>query len=252
MSSPSKIASEFDRVRYDHAYPEGVENNYWNIARNRIIAREIGLAERTGLIPTRPRILEVGCGPGVVVKHLTNAGIDAWGVDLGRPIPVKGTEGRLFTGITADALPKPYRLSIDCLMLLDVIEHIEDAGAFLRGTLASFSNARAALVTVPARPEAWSNFDDYYGHYRRYTMNMLQQELSACEMTPVRIRYFFHSLYFAAMGIKFARLQRGVVLQPPGSIPFHRGLAEYLWLESKLLGSLRFVPGLSLLAVARR
>jgi len=252
MSSLGKTASEYDCVRFDHAFPEGVENNYWNIARNRIIAHEIALAGRTGLVPIRPRILEVGCGPGVVVKHLLDIGMDAWGVDLGMPCPAKGTEGRLFTGIAADALPEPYRLSVDCLMLLDVIEHIEDAGAFLRGILASFPNARAALVTAPARPEAWSNFDEYYGHYRRYTMDTLQQELSACKMTPVRITYFFHSLYFAAMGIRFARLRRRVALQPPRNIAFHRGVAAYLWLENKLLGPLRIVPGLSLLAVARR
>jgi hypothetical protein len=38
----------------------------------------------------------------------------------------------LFAGIAAQDLPAPYRSTIDALMFLDVIEHIEGAQGFLR------------------------------------------------------------------------------------------------------------------------
>jgi hypothetical protein len=188
----------------------------------------------------------------VVVNYLLSCGVDAWGVDLATPSPIKGAGGRLFTGIAAQDLPASYRSTIDALMFLDVIEHIEDAQGFLRETIAAFPNASATLITVPARLEAWSNYDTYYGHYRRYTTDTLRRELIGCGLTPIRIRYLFHSLYYAAMAINLAGVKRKVVLQPPRRVALHRGVAAYLWLESKFLSPLCIVPGLSLVAIAKR
>jgi hypothetical protein len=39
----SQTATEFSRTQFDHAYPDGIENNYWNVARNWIVAREMSL-----------------------------------------------------------------------------------------------------------------------------------------------------------------------------------------------------------------
>jgi hypothetical protein len=36
----SQAATEFSRTQFDHAYPDGIENNCWNVARNWIVARE--------------------------------------------------------------------------------------------------------------------------------------------------------------------------------------------------------------------
>jgi SAM-dependent methyltransferase len=244
--------SEFDHEQFDRAYPAGKEHNWWNVARNLVLGSELARARKSGLVSASPRILEIGCGRGIVVQHLVSRGWDVWGVELATPAPIEGIEERVITGSDAENLSSAFRASVECIMLLDVIEHIEDAPAFLRRMLRSFPNAGTAIVTVPARPEAWSNYDDYYGHFRRHTPASLRDELTRGGLRPIRVRYFFHSLYFAAVAINLAGRQRDVALSAPGHIGLHRFVATSMWLENRILGPMRIVPGLSLLAIARR
>jgi hypothetical protein len=51
-------------------------------------------------------------------------------------------------------------LHFGAILLRDVVEHIEDAGTFLRDLLRAFPNARHVLIAVPARMELWSNYDE--------------------------------------------------------------------------------------------
>ena len=67
-------------------------------------------------------------------------------------------------------LPEEERRGVTTLLVLDVIEHLEDPIAFLREVLSSFPDVSSLIVTVPAREELWSAFDDFYGHHRRYTL----------------------------------------------------------------------------------
>ena len=244
--------TEFDLEQFDHAYPAGIENSWWNVARNLVLRSELARARRSGFLSASPRILEIGCGRGIVVQYLLSGGWDAWGVELARPTLIDRTENRITTGTDAQDLPPTFRASVECIMLLDVIEHIDDAPAFMRRILAAFPNARTALLTVPARPEAWSNYDDYYGHFRRHTPATIRQELTASGLLPTRVRYFFHSLYFAAIAINFTRRERVVALSPPRNIAVQRFVAAMMSIENKILGPMRVVPGLSLLALAQR
>jgi Methyltransferase domain len=242
----------FDHEQFDHAYPAGIENSWWNVARNFVLSSELARARRSGLISASPRIIEIGCGRGIVVRYLLSRGWDVWGIELATPTPIGDTRDRVITGTDARDLPLAFRASVECIMLLDVIEHIQDAPAFMRNVLASFPNAKTAVVTVPARPEAWSNYDDYYRHFCRHTPSSLRHELSLGGLRPIRVRYFFHSLYFVAIAINLTRRQRAVNLSPPARIGWHRFIAMAMWLEHKIFGPIRFVPGLSLLALARR
>lgn len=251
MMTPSYLAGgEFDDDQFDHAYPVGIENNYWNLARNWILQRELSRVQRGNLLGPSARILDIGCGRGIVVQHLVACGWDAWGVEVGTPMPVDNLDGRVFTGTTAQSLPEPFRRSVRCLLLLDVIEHIADAPAFLRDIGAAFPNATLSLVMVPARPEAWSNYDDYYSHFRRYTPDLLARHLTEAGLTPTGIRHFFHSLYFAAMAIKLSGRRREVIRSAPIYPRLHRFIARYLAAESGLLQLFPRLPGLSLFALA--
>lgn len=240
-------SSAFDDLHFQHAYPIGVEKNWWNIGRNWIVASEL-----KAVVSANQRILEIGSGPGIVVQHLVDNGWDAWGVDAGTPTPVAGIDQRLVLGLAAEDLPVSFRNSVECLLLLDVIEHIENPVAFLKSVLPAFPRARTVLITVPARPEAWSNYDDYYGHFRRYTRTSLRSELAGADLRPDKIKYFFNSLYFAAMAINMIGIKRNLILSAPKGQGLHRAIAKYMWAESMLLGKLGFFPGLSLLTVAKR
>ena len=251
MTVSDAVATAYDTQHFEDNFPAGVEHHYWFKARNRVLARTLQAAIADGVLPPRPRILEVGCGTGVVVGALHGRGHDIWGVELGRPPRFCAAPDRLTVGTRAQDLPEAFRAGVDALMFLDVIEHVPDDAALLRETLAAFPRCRAVVVTVPARPEVWSNHDTHYGHFRRYTPASLTAALRASGLRPERTRYVFRALYLAAAAMKLARVERRPVLAAPGNTGVHALLAAALCAEDAVLSTLP-LPGLSLLAVASR
>jgi SAM-dependent methyltransferase len=155
--------SEFSEVQYDEAYPDGIEQHFWHLARNRLVEATLRQgADRKG------RVLEIGCGPGLVLQYLRGRGFDCWGCELGDP-PLPDAI-RPFVLVKRDFrdLDPAFRRDTNSLLLLDVLEHIPDDTEFLRALVAAFPQSRSLILTVPARGELWSNYDDHYGHFRRY------------------------------------------------------------------------------------
>lgn len=248
MSQAASTA--YDTALFDDNFPPGVERHYWFKARNRIVSDALRGAQRRGLLPHRPKILEVGCGTGIVVSALHARGHDVRGVEIGRPALLSDVRDRIDTGVSAQSLPAAVRADYDALLVLDVIEHVPDDVAFLRDTVAAFPKCRLVLITVPARPEVWSSHDTHYGHYRRYLPATLRSSLEGADLAPDRIRYMFRGLYSAAALMKAAGRDRDPVLRPPGRPALHGLLAAGLLLEDAILRSSP-VPGLSLMATAR-
>jgi hypothetical protein len=241
--------SEFDTRKAMEAYPEGIEHGFWTLARNRIIDAALRQAVRDGLRSEGGAILEVGCGPGIVVAALRQMGHFAWGVELGSP-PIRAAAAPFVTaGAYAQDLHISFRSSVETIMLLDVIEHIEDDVSFLQTLIPAFPNCRCIIITVPARPEVWSNYDDHFGHFRRYTVDSLNMTITRAGIRSRSTRYFFTSLYIAARLINAVKRPRAVTLRPPALLPLHRIVAWGLGIENRLLAGVP-VPGLSLLTIA--
>lgn len=236
-------ATEFSDVQYADAYPEGVEHHFWHLARNRLVASELRRA-----LPKPGRVLEIGCGPGIVVQHLRAAGVDCWGCDLGQPIVPADCRPYAFTARDCLQLEPAFRSSVDALLLLDVLEHIDDDVAFLREVKGAFPRCRSLLVTVPARSELWSNYDDYYGHFRRHDCASLAMALTAGGFRLVRQRYFFQELYLPMLLARTTSGQRTTAVPVPSNRTLHRFLAGVSCACRTVLPA--GLPGTSLLAVS--
>lgn len=102
---------------------------------------------------------------------------------------------------------------------------------------------------MPARPEIWTNYDDYYGHHRRYTRSSLEKEANKAGLETVDVGYLFHSLYLAARAVKLLGKDRRVKEETPQNPWVHRALARVLRAESRLLPSA--LPGTTVLGVFR-
>ena len=222
--------TKFTAQQFQDIYPDGIENHYWNHARNKIILRFL----HKWKIDREP-ILEIGGGRGVVAKFLHDRRIDITSVELASVSPVEGTEEYFKSGTDAFELPEEERKVFKVVMLLDVIEHIEIPSVFVSTIVQKFPNLTHLLVTVPARQELWTNYDEFNGHYRRYSLSMLKNISS--EIQLVKGRYFYHTLY--PVFWLYARIikERETLLKAPKGfqITGHRILSWMLQLEYTML-----------------
>ena len=141
----------------------------------------------------------MGCGRGLVLHFLRTSGVDVTGVELAPVEPIAEMSQFIYTGLDARDLPLEVRSRTEGLMLLDVIEHIENPGEFLRKLLDALPAVKIILIAVPARKELWSNYDEHYGHFRRYDEAQLRAHLQEGGANPVALRYLFRPLYPGSM-----------------------------------------------------
>lgn len=143
-------------------------------------------------------------------------------------------EPYLQTGADCFDIPEDVRASVDCLLLLDVLEHLPDPVVFLSRLRVAFPNARALIITVPARQELWSNYDEYNGHFKRYTLASLGAELKASGFCVIRAGYVFKALYPVMFVLTKLFGNRTTTISAPRGRILHRLLAEAFVVESRL------------------
>jgi hypothetical protein len=241
----------FDSAQFESSFPAGIEHDYWTVARNAFIADAIRLARVEGAWAGGP-IMEVGCGSGLVTKALHDAGFPVRGVDLGTPQPIPGAEALLSLGIEAADLPLRQREAVELVLLPDVIEHLPEPAAFMAGLIGIFPRLMGIIITVPARPELYSDYDRYYGHFRRYTPELVAQHFDAAGFATVSWSYAFRGLYLAARLMQITGVRRQTTRLAPRFPLAHKALALAFRAEHRLAAPFPTARGLSLIGVARR
>ncbi len=118
-------------------------------------------------------ILEVGCSAGHTLRDLRRAFPDALviGADY-VPGPLEDL-GRSMSGVPLLQLdltrcPLPDR-SVDAVVALNVLEHIEDDRAAVREIFRVLRPGGVAAIEVPAAPSLYDVYDQVLMHHRRYT-----------------------------------------------------------------------------------
>jgi SAM-dependent methyltransferase len=178
-------------------------------------------------------LLEIGCGRGIVVDHLRRQRIDCIGCDFAAvPVPDHLENVVLDRTDFAD-LPFDRRHKIRGVLLCDVIEHLPEPIAFLDKVRTSLPALERVLLTVPARQELWSNWDQHYGHFRRYDLRLLRETLDAARFKPLHVGYFFHSLYLPALLFRGGR--RSIAVKPPSLSWLHVIVGAALRVEEMIL-----------------
>lgn len=192
LSGKSTAETAFAAEKMKEAYNSGTENHFWTLARNRIVLREIRAAEAE--MGKLGRILEIGCGRGIVLEYLRNHGTDCDGVEPSSVVVRGDLAPHVRSGIDSFQIPKDERTGYGGMLLLDVLEHIADPVGFLQQIRSAYPRAQVLILTVPARMELWSNYDEHFSHFRRYTVDTLVKELLGAGFGGIRARYFFHAL----------------------------------------------------------
>jgi SAM-dependent methyltransferase len=101
--------------------------------------------------------------------------------------------------ICVNSIQKIPDNEIDCLVMMDVLEHIEDDAAFLRNAVAKIKENGTILITVPAWQFLFSKHDEKSHHFRRYNRKQLLSLLKTANIKVKRCHYFFTSLFLVRL-----------------------------------------------------
>jgi len=171
------------------------DRHFWFCARNRIIAAAVR-SVADGL-PPGYRVLEAGCGTGFVLRQLVEVCRDGEvvGMDL-FPEAVAFASRRAGCRVLAgDVLDPPELGQFDLVGMFDVLEHLPDDRAILRGLHQLLKPGGVLLLTVPAHLSLWSYFDVSSCHCRRYEPDELAVKLAEAGFRIEYLTEFMTSIF---------------------------------------------------------
>jgi SAM-dependent methyltransferase len=237
-----------------------IKRHPWWQARSRLV---VSLLNRNAISPPA-RVLDAGCGWGVTLEALEEHGYRASGLDVSRQALERLNQpGRqLFEAdLTCPLGPAALNhATFDAVLALDVIEHLDDDGAALNSLGRLVRPGGLMIVSVPALPELFSEFDQVQGHRRRYQPDDLRGAFDRSGLMIERLYWWGSWLVplFQARRHRSSRrtgqppeeIYRQHLRLPPWPLPaLFR--AAFAWEERRALRGTTN-RGTSLVAVARR
>ena len=149
---------------------------------------------------------------------------------------------------TSANIKKIEKKEYDCLVLMDVIEHIEKPDEFLEEKLKFLKEDGLLIISVPAYMFLWSNWDVLLGHYRRYTKKSLRELLDKYNLENKECSYIFPELFFAGV------IRKMLNINSPEfpTIPVFINTFLY-WVTYILIKLRRITPfGLSVISISKK
>ncbi len=160
-----------------------------------------------------PRVLNAGCGAGSLTLRLADAGLEVTSIDAspafvehvaglvaerhpGRDLPVR--RGDVQALDVAEG-------AFDAAVCAEVLEHLDDDLAALRGLRRALRPGGVLAVTVPAGPWRYSWVDLWAGHRRRYDAPGLRGRLEQAGFARAEV---------ASWGFPVTALYERVVYRP--------------------------------------
>jgi SAM-dependent methyltransferase len=175
-----------------HDTVHGVEaGSFWFAHRNRCIAAAIAHDPADRTLP----FADVGGGNGFVAAMIRSLGYRVVLIEPGASGIAHARERGLEELVQAslvDLEMVPGRLG--AIGLFDVLEHIEDDAAALRGMHRMLADGGKVYATVPAHRWLWSSADVQAGHFRRYTTGQLRALFERCGYDVGLCSYYFWPL----------------------------------------------------------
>lgn len=135
-------------------------------------------------------LVDVGAGAGLCGEFLARDRPNAT-YEFIEPIDSLRHSLRNRYGARADAGDKADFGTSEFVTLLDVLEHQQDDGDFLRSLVAKMRPGATLLVTVPALQNLWSEWDVALGHFRRYDKGTLLQSAEGLPLVIEEVSFLF-------------------------------------------------------------
>jgi ubiquinone/menaquinone biosynthesis C-methylase UbiE len=237
---------------------ERVEKHHWFYAGKREIVRY--WLNQVGPLSPEQILLDCGAGTGLFVKEMLAAckaiALDDHqeSLEIARE---KLSAAHVVEGLCTQI---PFEEnSIDAITALDVLEHVEHDHLAIKEFARVLKPGGILIVTVPALPTLWSDWDVALHHYRRYTSKSMLDLVPNSDFTLIHHNY----VNFAVLPIVWLlRKIRGLNKSPSetsttraeDSIPIKPLNALLKWLFVKLAcqKSVQFPAGVGLIGIWRK
>ena len=191
-------------------------------------------------------VFDVGCGSGRLSKMLLDKGFTVLAIDTD-PKAVEIAKKKGITAFVSDINDWIGGDKFDCVILGDVLEHIQNDTATMRKIYGMLMPNGCVVVNVPAYQALFSKHDFALGHKRRYSNKELKGKLRD---SGFEIEYFRHWNLLAlpiTVGIKLSK--KDYPHEEVANKKFLSGLLEkWLIAESKI----NYLFGISILCKARK
>jgi len=240
------------KVMYD------IEQTYWWFVGKQFLVRTI-LKQLCRWRPKEIRILDIGCGTGIILKLLAHFGIP-FGTELS-PEAIQFLRQRgLNLIVRSDANgPMPFKSNaFSVITCLDVLEHLDDDISLLEEMLRICKPGGRVIITVPALQILWSPHDAALHHKRRYTKKQILNKMRHLNGQVVKCSYYNAALLLPILAVRrvktYCRDQKGVqsdfFMKMPGWL--NRALAMLFVFEIGVLKHLDLPLGVSLLLILQK
>ncbi|MCW5943231.1 MAG: class I SAM-dependent methyltransferase [Fimbriimonadaceae bacterium] len=231
-----------------------LEDRYWWFVGRRILA--LGLLDRFAAPkPEGLRVLDLGCGTGVVLNELRRRG-DPIGLDFS-DLALGFCRERGLTGLVrGDGSHLPLVAnSVDAIVALDVFEHIEDHEGAFGEAFRTLRPGGVLVLSVPAFRFLWGPHDVALMHFRRYTRSEMQGVLRSAGFKIERLSYSVFLLFPVVVVVRFfERRRRGPARANLIPVPewANRLLVRLQRFEAWSIARMALPWGSSVVAVARK
>jgi len=177
-----------------------IETRHWWFRGKRDIV--LSLAEPLLSQKRRPKLIDLGCGCGAMIKALEPYG-DVTGVDFS-DLPLAYCRER-FGGTMKKldlSVPIETEEQFDLGVALDILEHIDRDDIAAANIYALLRDGGHCIVTVPAYQWLWSSHDENCMHKRRYCKKQLEALLLNAGFKLAYISYYNCILFAAAAAVR--------------------------------------------------
>lgn len=224
------------------------ESNFWWFqARLKIVEHLI--TKYIGSLDNKTAV-DIGCGTGMTTcslqkmfRNVTAFDMEEKAVEFTR---AKGID--VYKGSLPNDMPP---IKTDLITMLDVLEHIEDDHASVERCCEFLNPGGIIVLTVPANPFLWSNWDEIHYHKRRYVIRDIQKMFPENLWKKELLSYYNTLLAIPAFAVRliFKKIDSGY--KPP-SKPVNSIFRNIFAFERFLLGKVPMPFGVSIVGVFRK